>query len=192
VDAVVDQPLLYKPHPSLFPVMLLGGFTGTVLLTAVLRLTSSRGVAVVDLPELMGGVFSSDASTAFTTGHTLFLIAGILVLPLLLAALWPFAPGSRFTFRGALVRGALFGLGLLVLSGLLVPVLGAMNQLAGVSLGEPGPFGVGLGFWGPLQLLLGTQLYAVTVAVVAAMPQGLQPMDAVGWGWWSHSSGESP
>jgi hypothetical protein len=189
---VVDQPLLYKPHPSLFPVMLLGGFTGTVLLTAALRLTSSRGVAVVDLPLLMGGLFSGDESTAFTAGHTLFLVAGILVLPLVLAALWPFAPGSRFTFRGALVRGALFGLGLFVLAGVVVPLLGALGQPTGVSFLEPGPFGAGLGVWGPLQLLLGTQLYALTSALVAAMPRGLQPMDAVGWGWWSHSSGESP
>ncbi len=189
---MVDQPLLYKPHPSLFPVMLLGGFTGTVLLTAALRLTSSRGVAVIDLPALMGGVFSDDQSTAFTAGHTLFLVAGILVLPLVLAALWPFAPGSRFTFRGALVRGTLFGLGLFVLAGVLVPVLGAVGRGAGVSFLEPGPFGAGLGVWGPLQLVLGTQLYAVTVALVAAMPQGLQPLDSVGWGWWSHGSGESP
>jgi hypothetical protein len=189
---VVDSPLLYKPHPSLFPVMLLGGFTGTVLVTAALRLTSSLGAAVVDLPELMGGVFSGDRSTAFTAGHTLFLVAGILVLPLGLAALWPFAPGSRFTFRGALVRGVLFGLGLFVVSGVLVPLLGAVSHVAGVSFLEPGPFGVGLGVSGPLQLLLGTQLYAVTMALVAAMPRGLQPLDAVGWGWWSHSSGESP
>ncbi len=189
---MVDQPLLYKPHPSLFPVMLLGGFTGTVLLTAALRLSSSLGVAVVDLPELIGGVFSRDRSTVFTAGHTLFLVAGILVLPLMLAALWPFAPGSRFTFRGALVRGTIFGLGLFVLTGILVPVLGAVSQLAGVSFLEPGPFGAGLGVWGPLQLVLGTQLYAVTVALVAAMPQGLQPLDAVGWGWWSHGSGEAP
>jgi hypothetical protein len=189
---VVDQPLLYKPHPSLFPVMLLGGFTGTVLLTAGLRLTSSREVAVVDLPLLMGGLFSGDESTAFTAGHTLFLAAGIGVLPLALAALWPFAPGSRFTFRGALVRGTLFGLGLFVLAGVLVPVLGAAGQTGEASFLDPGPFGIGLGVWGPLQLLLGTQLYAVTAALVAAMPRGLQPMDAVGWGWWSHSSGESP
>jgi hypothetical protein len=189
---VVDQPVLYKPHPSLFPVMLLGGFTGTVLLTAALRLTSSLGVAVVDLPLLMGGLFSGDRSTAFTAGHTLFLVAGIIVLPLLLAALWPFAPGSRFTFRGALVRAGIFGLSLFVLTGILVPLLGAASHLPAVSLLEPGPFGFGLGVWGPVQLLLGTQLYAVTAALVAAMPRGLQPMDAVGWGWWSHSSGESP
>ncbi len=51
---------------------------------------------------------------------------------------------------------------------------------------------MGLGLSGAPQLLLGTQLYALTAAIVAAMPQGLQPMDAVGWGWWSHGSGESP
>jgi hypothetical protein len=189
---MVDQPVLYKPHPSLFPVMLLGGFTGTVLVTAALRLASSRGVGVVDLPLLMGGLFSGDRSTAFTAGHTLFLMAGIGVLPLLLALLWPFAPGEHYTFGGALVRGAIFGLALFLLAGVLVPVLGLLGRSPDVSFLDPGPFGAGLGIAGPLQLLLATQLYAVTTALVAAMPQGLQPMDAVGWGWWSHSSGESP
>jgi hypothetical protein len=189
---VVDQPLLYKPHPSLFPVMLLGGLTGTVLLTAAIRLASSREVTVVDLPQLVGGVFSGDASTAFTTGHVLFLIAGILVLPLLLAALWPFAPGDRFTYRGALIRAGILGLALFALTGILLPLLGALSRLPGVDALDPGPFALGLGLPGVLQLLLGTQLYAVTMALVAQMPRGLQPMDMVGWGWWSHSSGESP
>lgn len=189
---MVDQPLLYKPHPSLFPVMLLGGLTGTVLLTAAIRLASSRQVAVVDLPQLLGGVFSGDPSTAFTAGHTLFLIAGVLVLPLMLAALWPFAPGDRFTYGGALIRGAIFGLALFALAGFLLPMLGALSRLQDADALEPGPFGVGLGMPGLLQLLLGTQVYAVTMALVAQMPRGLQPMDMVGWGWWSHSSGESP
>ena len=189
---MVDQPLLYKPHPSLFPVMLLGGLTGTVLVTAGIRVASSRDVAVVDLPLLLGGVFSRDAQTAFTAGHTLFLLAGVLVLPLLLAALWPFAPGDRFTYRGALIRGAIFGLGLFVLTGILLPLLGGLSRLPDADALEPGPFAVGLGVPGVLQLLLATQLYAVTMALVAQMPRGLQPMDMVGWGWWSHSSGESP
>ena len=189
---MVDQPLLYKPHPSLFPVMLLGGLTGTVLLTAAIRLGSSRDIAVVDVPQLLGGAFSDDPSTAFTAGHTMFLIAGILVLPLVLAALWPFAPGDRFTYGGALIRGAIFGLGLFVLGGLLLPLLGALSGLPDVTALDPGPFALGLGVAGVLQLLLGTQVYAVTMALVAQMPRGLQPMDMVGWGWWSHSSGESP
>ncbi len=189
---MVDQPLLYKPHPSLFPVMLLSGFTGTVLITALVRVTSSLGGEVVDLPQLMGGVFSADRGTAFTAGHALFLIAGVLVLPLLLALLWPFAPGDRFTFGGALVRGAIFGLALFLLAGVLVPLLGVLSRSPEVSFLNPGPFGAALGVAGPLQLLLGAQLYALTAALVAQMPQGLQPMDMVGWGWWSHSSGESP
>ncbi len=189
---MVDSPLLYKPHPSLFPVMLLGGLTGTVLLTAGIRLASSLEVAVVDLPNLLGGVFSGDEQRAFTAGHAVFLAAGVLVLPLFLAALWPFAPGDRFTFRGALIRGALFGLALFVLAGILLPLLGVLSSLPDVGVLDPGPFAVGLGLSGVAQLLLGTQVYALTAALVAAMPRGLQPMDAVGWGWWSHGSGESP
>ncbi len=39
----MDAPLLYKPHPSLFPLALLGGLTGTALLTALLRLAAPSG-----------------------------------------------------------------------------------------------------------------------------------------------------
>ncbi len=189
---MVDAPLLYKPHPSLFPVMLLGGFTGTVLLTAVLRLASSLGVAVVDLPTLLGSVFSADPGTAFAAGHAVFVAVGVLVLPLVLGLTWPLTPGDRFTFRGALVKGALFGLALFALAGILLPLVGVLSKLSAVSFIEPGPFAAGLGLRGVLQLLVGTQLYALTAALVAAMPRGLQPLDALGWGWWSHGSGESP
>lgn len=188
----MDAPLLYKPHPSLFPLALLGGFTGTLLLTATLRLADAAGIVVIDLPPLLGSVLSSNRGTAFNAGHAIFSVAGIFVLPLPLALLWPLTPGDRFTFRGALLKGALFGLVLATLTGLLLPLLGLVSKADGRGLLDPGPFGLGIGLPGPLQLLLGTQLYAVTFALVAAMARGLQPLDSVGWGWWSHGSGESP
>jgi hypothetical protein len=188
----MDSPLLYKPHPSLFPLALLGGFTGTLVLTAALRLVDASGMAVVDLPPLLGSVLSGNPDTAFNAGHAIFSVAGIFVLPLPLALLWPLTPGDRFTFRGALLKGVLFGLALAVLTGLLLPLLGVLSKADGNGFLDPGPFGFGLGLAGPLQLLAGTQLYAVTFAIVAAMARGLQPVDSVGWGWWSHGGGESP
>lgn len=188
----MDSPLLYKPHPSLFPAALLGGFTGTVLLTACLRLVASSGNDVVDLPTLLGSVLSGNAGTSFNVGHAIFAVVGIFVLPLPLALLWPLTPGDRFAFRGALLKGLLFGLALAVLSGLLLPVLGLVSKSRSVDLLHPGPFGLALGILGPVQLVVGTQLYSLAFALVAAMPRGLQPVDSVGWGWWSHGSGESP
>lgn len=188
----MDAPLLYKPHPSLFPLALLGGFTGTVLLTASLRLADTLGMAVVDLPPLLGSVLSSNPGTSFDAGHAIFAVAGIFVLPLPLALLWPLTPGDRFTFRGALVKGALFGLVLAVLTGILLPVLGVLSKADGVGFLDPGPFGLALGVLGLVQLLLGTQLYSLSFALVASMARGLQPLDSIGWGWWSHGSGESP
>ncbi len=188
----MDSPLLYKPHPSLFPLMLLGGFTGTVLLTALLLLAAALDVTIVDLPRLLGAVFSSDPSTIFGSGHAVFLIIGVFFLPLPLALLWPLTPGDRFTFRGALVKGALWGLVLSLFSGILLPLLGLLSKVADFGFWDPGPLALGLGLSGPLQLLVGTQLYSLTSALVAAMARGLQPLDAVGWGWWSHGSGESP
>jgi hypothetical protein len=188
----VDAPLLYKPHPALFPMTLLGGFTGTVLLTALLRLASSSGTNVVDLPALLGGVFSDDPGTVFAAGHGLFVATGVLVLPLVLGWIWSITPGDRFSFPGSLVKGSLFAVGLFGLVGLLLPLLGALSKPAGVGVLEPGPFALELGPVGPLQLLLGSVVYALPTALVSAMARGMGPMDAVGWGWWSHGSGESP
>ncbi len=188
----MDAPLLYKPHPSLFPLALLGGLTGTVLVTALLRLAAALGVTVVDLPLLLGGVLSSDPSTIFGAGHATFVVVGVFVLPLPLALLWPLLPGNRFTFRGALVKGALWGLVLSVFTAMLLPLVGALGKSPGTGFSDPGPFALALGVAGPVQLLLGTQLYSLTAALVAGMARGLQPLDAVGWGWWAHGSGESP
>ncbi|MBW3650929.1 MAG: hypothetical protein KY458_10215 [Actinobacteria bacterium] len=146
----------------------------------------------MDLPPLLGSVFSSDSSTSFDVGHALFVVAGILVIPIALALLWPLTPGDRFTFRGALLKGSLLGLALAVLTGMMLPLLGLVSHASGVGSLDPGPFALGLGVWGPVQLLVGMQLYSVTFAMVASMPRGLQPLDAIGWGWWSHGSGESP
>ncbi len=188
----MDAPLVHKPHPSLFPLALLGGLTGTVLLTALLRLADALGVTIVDLPRLLGGVLSGDPATIFDAGHAVFVVTGVFVLPLSLAMLWPLIPGDRFTFRGALVKGALWGLALAVLTGILLPLLGLMSKAPDVGFQEPGPFALALGLSGPIQLLVGTQLYSLSSALVAGMARGLQPLDAVGWGWWSHGSGESP
>jgi hypothetical protein len=176
----------------LFPLALLGGLTGTVLVTASLRLAAALGVTVVDLPWLLGSILTRNPGTAFDVGHAIFTVVGILVLPLPLALLWPLIPGDRFTFRGGLLKGVLWGLGLAVLTGMLLPLLGLLSRAAGVGFFDPGPFALALGLSGPLQLLLGTQLYSLAFALVAAMPHGLQPLDSVGWGWWSHGSGESP
>lgn len=188
----MQDPMLYKPHPSLFPATLLGGLVGTVILTALIRLLAALEVTVVDLPQLLGAVFSSDPSPVSLVGHTVFLVMGVFVLPLGLALQWPVTPGDRFTFGGAVVKGALWGLVLFLLASLLLPLLGALSQQPGGGAGQPGPFGVALGWRGPVQLLAGTQVYALASALVAQMPRGLQPLDTLGWGWWSHGSGESP
>ncbi len=99
---------------------------------------------------------------------------------------------DRFTFRGTLVKGALLGFVLAVLTGLLLPLLDVLSAADGADFLDPGPFGLALGLAGPVQLLLGTQLYTLSFALVASMARGLQPLDAVGWGWWAHGSGESP
>lgn len=172
--------------------MLLGGLTGTVLLTALLQLGPAIGLTLVDLPRLIGGVFARDPGTAFGIGYTVFMLTGIFVLPLAIGLLWPFVPGDRLTFRGALVKAGLFAGALVVVTGVLLPLLELLNDLPDSQLARPGFFGLSLGLAGPFQLVVGDLLYSVTVALVAAMGRGLGPADAIGWMWTSHGSGESP
>lgn len=188
----MDAPVLHKPHPALFPLMVLGGVTGTVLVTALLQLAPSLGATVVDLPRLIGGVFARDPATRFSLGYTIFMLIGILVLPLAMGLLWPVLPGDRFTFRGALVKAAIFAIALAAVTGVLLPLLEMVNDLPDDRFAGPGFFGLRQGLSGPLQLLVGELLYALAVAVVAAMGRGLGPADAIGWMWTSHGSGESP
>lgn len=165
----MDSPLLYKPHPALFPLTLLGGLTGTVLLTASLQLAAAVGLTVLDLPRLLGAIGSGDHDTIFGVGYAMFVVIGVFILPLPLALLWPITPGDRFTFRGAATKGVLWGLVLFVSGGILLPVLDLLNGTSPPGVPEPGPFGGALGLSGPLQLLVGTQIYSLTAAVVAGM-----------------------
>jgi hypothetical protein len=165
----------------------------TILLSALLFLAPAFGFPHIDLPRLAGGVLAEDPTTAFWLGYWLFVFfGGMFVFAPLLAVLWTTLPGPNEGFRGALVKGLLWGLILWVGSGLLLPVFGALNRLADEELKNPGFFALGLGVLGALELLLGHLIYGIAVALVAAMGQGISPMETLGWMWTSHGSGESP
>lgn len=189
---VSSAPVIHKPHPSLFPMTILGGLVATVLLAALIHLGPALGLPSIDLPGLIGAVFSQDAGTALQAGYAIFLFAGMLVFPLVLSLLWPALPGDTITFRGALLKGLLAGFGLFVLSGVLLPLFGALGRLPGSELDDPGLFGLAAGLLGPVVLLVEQILYGLALALVAAMGRGISPVDTIGWMWTSHGAGESP
>ncbi len=188
----MDTPAINTTSPPIL-LMILGGLVATILLTALMYLAPLVGLPLIDLPLLTGGVFADDPATAFRIGYWVFFFgANVLVFAPLLKFAWRALPGDRRSFRGALVKGSLWGLILSVGSGLLLPALGAFGRLGDEAPPDPGFFGLGLGILGGVELLVGHLLYGLTVALFAAMPHGLAPFDLLGWMWTSHGTGESP
>lgn len=56
---------------------LAGGFVGTLVLTTVLRTASEAGLTRMDLPFLLGTVFSEDRTRAKALGYLLHFAAGL-------------------------------------------------------------------------------------------------------------------
>lgn len=186
----MDEPLIHKPHPSLFPLTILGGMVATVLIVALIHLGPVWDLPLIDLPLLVGGVFSADPDTAFRAGHAVFVPAGVFIFALSLSIIWAQLPGDDTRLPGALLKGLVCGLFLWVLSGLLLPLLGGLDQLPAAE--NPGLFASRHGALGPIWLLVLQLSYGVALATVAGLARGLQPIDTIGWMWTSHGSGESP
>jgi hypothetical protein len=55
---------------------LAGGFIGTLVLTTALRTANELGLTRVDLPFLLGTVFTADRARAKALGYLLHLVAG--------------------------------------------------------------------------------------------------------------------
>lgn len=82
---------------------LAGGFAGTLVLTTALRAAGELGLTRMDLPFLLGTIFTSDRTRAKAIGYALHFVAGLLF------ALLYFAIFSAIGHDGWCL-GALFGL----------------------------------------------------------------------------------
>jgi hypothetical protein len=80
-----------------------GGFVGTLVLTTALRAANELGLSRMDLPFLLGTVFSTDRVRAKALGYALHFLAG-LVFALVYLAVFSAIDSSGFAL------GALFGL----------------------------------------------------------------------------------
>lgn len=168
---VIDKPSLVTGT--------LGGAAGAVLFACVLYVAPVAGAAFLDLPRLVGWIFSADEATALWVGFWLLFLVGWLFLPLVLSGVWELLPGDRVTFRGALARGVVFGAALWLVAGLLLPLLSGLGRAGSVQ--DPGFFGLQLGLGAAAALLVASLGYGLVAALIAAMAQGLAPIDALGW-----------
>lgn len=159
--------------------IVLGGTVATILLSGLVLL--AREARVLDFLSLLGGVFTSDPEAAFYLGFGLFFLAGVFVFSLPLAPIWDLLPGDEENLPGALVKGALWAIGLWVLTGLLLPLLSRLSALAPTVVADPGFFALSLGVLGPVGLLIALLSYAISLTMVTAMAQGITPLDTFGW-----------
>ncbi len=133
------EPHLPIPRPSVILAML-GGVIGTLLLSALMYLAPVLGFPFVDYPHLVGGIFTSDPNTALWLGYWIFFLFGAIIYPLLLTFLWPFFPGHPTGIVGPLIKGAVWGAILWVISGLVAWIFGGLNRLPGEVFHNPGFF----------------------------------------------------
>lgn len=174
------RPAILAPRPSLL-LLVLGGLVATLLLSALMFVAPAFGFPFLDFPRLVGGIVTDDPTVAFWLGYWIFFAVGVFVLAPLLVVVWTILPGRDVGFRGALVKGASWGLILWVPGGLLLPVVGLINQLGDQGLENPGFFALGAGLLGAVGFLLGHVAYGLTVALVGAMSQGIKPLETLGW-----------
>jgi hypothetical protein len=176
----IIEPAVLNPRPGLV-LPLLGGWVGMLILSAGIFLAPVFGLPFIDIPRLMGGILSDSPTAAFWMGFCLNFIGGMFVWPSLLSVVWPFVPGSGIGVLGAAIKGLAWGSALWVVSGVLLPVAGWLNRLDPGLVPRPGLFAIHTGWPGVFAMLAGHLAYGVAVALVAAMGEGIFPMETLGW-----------
>lgn len=148
-------------RPSLI-LATLGGAAGVLFFGAALAVSAAAGAPAIGLTEAAGGRW---------VGTIIAFVTGWLVLPGALVAVWKVLPGHPQSLGGALLKGALFGVGVWLLVGLLLPLLGA----------RAGLFGAAEGVGGAIALLVASVGYGLVSAAIASMGRGMAPLHTLGW-----------
>lgn len=172
------EPEVLIPKPS-YLISFLGGVVGMIMFFSILFIAPALGLPDLQLPWLLGGVFTSNPTVALWLGFWLFFLAGVVFFAPFLVYVWAKLPGKRIGFSGAILKGFLWGLILWVFSGLLLPLVGLLTRVE--SLENPGLFAAGAGLEGALVLLLAHLGFGLVTAIIAAMSQGITPLGTLGW-----------
>jgi hypothetical protein len=146
------------PAPSILSACI-GGIVGTVLFLAAVAVMPLLGTPNLNPAVAIGSLLTSNAAAAVGIGMVILIIGGSLVVPALLIAMWSALPGSNVRFRGAVMKGLACGAAIWILD--LVVIRPGLDAAA--------------------ILLIGSILYGVAVALIAAMEQALSPLDTLGW-----------
>jgi hypothetical protein len=173
----VVRPRVLVPAPSLL-MAAIGGIVATVLFAAI--------ALSADALRTLGGIFTSHATVALAIGSVIALGIGVIVAPAAMVAAWSALPGKAIGIGGALTKGATAGVAVWLLSGLTFGIAGAFNRVPDVN--PPGLFAARAGFGAAAALMLGSIVYGIAVAAIAAMERALSPIDALGWKHFYHAA----
>ncbi|MBW3672343.1 MAG: hypothetical protein KY432_11815 [Acidobacteria bacterium] len=171
-------PAELNPNPSIL-LLAIGGVVGTILLSSLIYLAPVLGLPSIDVPLLVGGIFTTFQPAAFWIGFAVFFFVGVFIFAPALTLAWVFMPGRGVGLSGALLKGLLWGGGLWLLGGLMLPLFALLNRVEGVE--DPGFFAIRLGLLGAGGFLAGHLLYGVVIALTTATSHGIMPMETIGW-----------
>jgi hypothetical protein len=174
------KPDTLNPHPSV-ELTLLGGLVASLLLSALLYVAPALDFPFINMPHLIGGIFTSSADVAFWLGFWIYFLLGVFLFAPLLRQIWGKVPGDAVSLGGALLKGTMWGIVLWILAGLLLPLFGLLNRLPGDAFESPGFFALNLGWEAAILLLVIHLLYGVALALVANMGRDISPFDTIGW-----------
>jgi hypothetical protein len=151
------------------------------LLTAGIFLAPLLGFPLIDVPHLIGGIFSADATTALWLGFWIHFLAGAILFPVLFGLVWTLGPGPMTGIVGDVMKGLAWGATLWIISGLTMPIAGWLNHLGADVVRSPGFFGFALGWKGALALLAGHIAYGLAIGLTSYMAADIFPLETLGW-----------
>lgn len=123
---------------------ILGGFLGTVAFTVLVYMAPMMGLPPMDLPTLLGAMFTTNMSLAFAIGLVMHFLFGSAILAMAYSFFVANAlPGPSW------LKGVIYGVGVwLVAMAVLMPMVGIVHPLvASGMMKAPGFF---LGSMGPM------------------------------------------
>jgi len=143
-------------------ILILGGFAGTLILSALMAISRPLGLSRVDLPFLLGSVITPDRNKAPWVGFIFHLVIG-----------WTFSLLYGFVFEIFGISTWWFGMGIGFLHGLFVlsiglEILGFIHpRMANPSRGPtptkqlqpPGFFALNYGRWTPLVTIISHMVF---------------------------------
>jgi hypothetical protein len=160
---------MLNPRPAYFPMVPLGAAVATLLEVSIFHIAPLVGLPVVDVPLMVGNWFTADFGAALWVGYILFFLVDILIAPLPVLIWWPTFPSPPETFRGAALRGLIWG------------VIYGIIQF---------PFGFRFGVGGAVVVLVAAILWGIAFSLIAMMARGISPIDTLGWAGYDMAMGQ--